>query len=104
MEGGVSAVTIGAGDSLVIEVPVAFDVGSTVTSLAGAAVVASAARKNLAGAVVETVAGATSISGDTVTCTWAAGALAAGNWRLRVVVTKSSQTQTVLEELVTVRP
>lgn len=91
-----------ADDGLVLEVPVTFDRGAAVSSLTGATIRASALKMNSDPGDVQDAA--TSITGNTVTCTWAPGALSAGSWRVQVKVTKSGQTQTVRQETITVKP
>jgi len=86
-----------AGDSFVLEITVSFDSGAPVSSLSGATIRASAA----GGANVDAT---TSVTGDVITCTWAAGSLSAGLWRVQVQVTKSGLTQTVYEDTITVLP
>jgi len=91
------------GDSLVLDVPVTFDSGAPVSSLSGATIDASASNVETRGALVIDAA-STAISGNTATCTWSAGALAAGSWRVQVKVSKSGLTQTVADDIIIVEP
>jgi hypothetical protein len=98
-----TTITIHAGDSLVLEVAVSFDSGAPVSSLTGATLRASASYIDGRSAST-TVDASTSITSNTATCTWAAGALTAGSWRVQVRATKSGLTQTVYEDTITVLP
>lgn len=89
--------TIHSAGSFVVEVTVSFDSGAPVSSLSGATIRASAFRGT-------SVDATTSVTGDVITCTWAAGSLGAGLWRLQVEATKSGLTQTVYEDTINVLP
>lgn len=92
-----------ADDGLVLEIPVTFDRGAAVSSLTGATIRVSALKMNSATVEVREPT-QISIVGNTAVCTWARGVFSAGSWRVQAQVTKSGQTQTVSEELITVKP
>lgn len=92
-------ITIHEADSLAVEVPVAFDPGGAVTSLSGATVVATVAKGGT------TIQGSATIAGPVlVTCSWPAGALAVGIWRLQMIATIAGEVQTIAEERIRVLP
>ncbi len=85
-------ITSYANDSLIIDFPVSFPTTGPVTALGG---VASVSADLLTGGAA--IVAATSMSGSTVTATWAAGALAVGVYRVQLKLTIAGQVQTVAE-------
>jgi hypothetical protein len=99
MEAGM--ITIHERDSLRLEVPVSFDAGGSILSLAGASVSASALKRGSAAPVLAATA---SVSGDTIIASWAAASFTRGTWRVQVLAQIGGQTQTVAESELRVMP
>ena len=85
-------ITSYANDSLIIEFPVTFPTVGSVTALGGVAAVSA---DLLTGGTA--ISASTSMSGSTVTATWAAGALAVGIYRVQLKLTIAGLVQTVAE-------
>ncbi len=85
-------ITSYADDSLIIDFPVTFPTTGPVTALGG---VASVSVDLVTGGTA--IPATTSMAGNTVTATWAAGALAVGIYLVQLKLAIAGQVQTVAE-------
>jgi len=94
-----TAKTIHQADSLIIDFPVEFPSTGAVTALDGAVAAASA---DLVSGGVAIQAASTTMVGNTVTASWAAGSFSPGVYRVQLKLTISGQVQTVAEDRIRV--